>query len=525
MAVLDRFRSPEKIIARETAEIRRQLNAETANVDLIRESLAKLESSMNEDGWRELATRVRQELTRNGLDNMSELSRAMYIANPLIQRAVNVRAYYTWAQGITVKAADDNVQKTVIDPLHEDPLNRAQMFGHQAQLLTDVDQTVDGNTFTALFTNMRGDVAVRTIPLQQIRQIICSEEDYAQVMFYRRAWTTEQLNEQTGTVEYRETVAYYPDINFQPLQRPPKINGIPVRWDSPIIHLRTGGLKHMSFGVPETYAALDWARAYKKFLEDWHSIVASLARFAWDKTTKGSKIQRAKDKLQRLVGEEAVEEAADERQAAGAVHIGSESDTLKPIQKSGATTSAEDAKPSRMMVASAMDLPDTILSGDPQQGNLATAKTLDRPTELAIVSRQEMWKDYRKSIYDYAIRARMTRGFGALRISADVDTTVDVSFPEILEHDVGETVKAIVSAATLDGKTTAHTVPNEALSRKLMEELGYENVDELIKDLEQEIADAEKQDAEKQAQQAELMKAKAGVEQLQQMAESMGLLA
>jgi hypothetical protein len=34
------------------------------------------------------------------------------------------------------------------------------------------------------------------------------------------------------------------------------------------------------------YAALDWARAYKEFLEDWASIAKALSRFAWKSRTR-----------------------------------------------------------------------------------------------------------------------------------------------------------------------------------------------------------------------------------------------
>src|SRR6185503_16182739 len=127
-------------------------------------------------------------------------------------------------------------------------------------------------------------------------------------------------------------------------------------------------------------------------------------------------------------------------------------------------TSAEDAKPSRLMVGAAMDLPDTILSGDPQQGNLATAKTLDRPTELAMRSRQSAASDWHARIFRYTVDAKVRRGKlpgrieaygGETEVEPGVDATVNVVFPPILEHDTQQTVAAIVSAATLDGKSEA----------------------------------------------------------------------
>ena len=45
----------------------------------------------------------------------------------------------------------------------------------------------------------------------------------------------------------------------------------------------------------------------------------------------------------------------------------------------------------------------TILSGDLDQGNLATAKTLDRPTELAMMDRQQLWADIFQRLINYQI--------------------------------------------------------------------------------------------------------------------------
>jgi hypothetical protein len=163
------------------------------------------------------------------------------------------------------------------------------------------------------------------------------------------------------------------------------------------------------------------------------------------------------------------------------VHISQEGEELTPIPKSGATTSAEDGRPSRLMVAAAMDLPDTILSGDADQGNLATAKTLDRPTELAIRSRQSLWADYDRDIFGYAIAVRQRRGE-----FRNADPNITVSFPQVIEHDTESMVKAIVAAATLSGNIDAGTIPAEQLSRMLLQALGVEDVDSVLDDLDDE---------------------------------------
>lgn len=458
-------------------ELRSELNQERWQNDLLTEDLRRLELAAEDEGWRKLTTRLDREFTRTGLDDLMRLSRAMYLSHPLIQRAVNVRTYYTWGQGVTFSAADERVQHEVIDPMIADNGNRCELYGHQARLLTDVDQHVDGNTFHALFANTDGDVSVRSIPAEEVRDIISSPDDRQQIWFYRRAWTEQTFDQQTGRTAARSREALYPDWRYRPSAEPASIGGTEVRWDAPVIHLRTGGLKQMRFGVPETYAALDWARAYRRFLEDWHTIVASLARFSWQLTTKGRKIEAAKDKLHSTIPTSGYED--NPPPVAGSMFIGTEADQLTPIPKTGATTGTEDARPSRLMVASAMDLPDTILSGDPDMGNLATAKTLDRPTELAMRSRQVLWADFHRDVFSYAIQAKQRKG----RLPSGIDPTVEVTFPSILEDDMGTVVSAIVSAATLEGRADAGTIPREKLSELLLRAIGVEDVQAALADL------------------------------------------
>src|SRR5207253_1332532 len=49
---------------------------------------------------------------------------------------------------------------------------------------------------------------------------------------------------------------------------------------------RSGSLPRWLFGCPDIYAALDCAKRYKKYLEDWCTINTALARFVWDAKTK-----------------------------------------------------------------------------------------------------------------------------------------------------------------------------------------------------------------------------------------------
>jgi hypothetical protein len=54
------------------------------------------------------------------------------------------------------------------------------------------------------------------------------------------------------------------------------------------------------------------------------------------------------------------------------------------------------------MVAAATGMPEFFF-GDANVGNHATAKTLDRPTELKFLDRQTLWADIHQDILQYVI--------------------------------------------------------------------------------------------------------------------------
>lgn len=482
-------------------QAKNRLLAADLTADALIENLQRLEWAMEDEGWRRLGWDTEREFTRQGLYDIVKVSRALYLSHPLVQRSVDVKTYYTWGQGVTFQAADDKIQEQVVKPMTEDDANRKELYGHQSQLLTDVDQMVDGSLFFALFTNFNGDVSPRSIPFEQITEIMTKEGDQAITTFYRRVWSEDIFDVVTGEHRTLQKEEFYPDWCYQPDRKPDSIAGIKVNWHAPIIFQKTGGLKHMKFGVPETFSGMPWARAYKEFIEDWHTLVKSLSRFAWQGKTKPKKIKSMKAKLEEEAkGAPEDSEEGEEtplgrrRKRIGDVLLGKEGDDLSAINKTGATIDVDGARPSRLMVAAGAGLPDTILSGDVDIGNFATSKTLDRPTELMMVGRQTMWTDFHKNIFRYSVDAKVRAlvlpgksvrdpRTGMNIIVPAIDASVDVSFPPILEHDTESNINSIIAAATLQGKPSADTMPRELISKLLLEALGVDDVEKVIEEL------------------------------------------
>lgn len=473
------------------------------SLELMQERLAELELAIEDEGWQRLTGDGERELSRDGLRRIARMSRLSFLKNPLINRAVTLQAMYVWGQGVNIEARHPDVD-AVVQSFLDDPKNQAELTSHQARVLKEIDLQVDGNVFFVLFPDPAdGKVRVRSIPPDEVVDIITNPDDAKDVWYYKRTWNLRSFDPTAGVTALQSQTAYYPDWRYSPTaSKPQTIGQSPVQWETPVYHVKVGGMSDMRFGVPETYAALDWARAYKSFLEDWATITRALSRFAWNLTAKGGArgVAAAKTKLGTTLatGGSAQSTETNPPPVTGSTFISAEGVKLDPVRTSGATTSAEDGRRMLLMVAAATGLPESFF-GDVSVGTLATAKSLDRPTELKFRDRQTLWADVLNDIFQFVIDWAARSPGGALNTGDQVDPAalhvqlqddpqtgepidryVAIDFPAILEHDVDATVGAIVNAATLAGHPSANTIDPKLLTKLLLTALGQDDIDELL---------------------------------------------
>lgn len=469
----------------------------------LQERLAALELALETDGWRLLSMQAEQEFSREGLAVITELSRVMYLKNPLVQRSVDVKRLYVWGQGWSVKAADENIQE-VLTAFMDDAKNQVELTSHAARMQKELERQTDGNLFLVFFTNANtGRVRVRSITFDEIDSVICNPEDAKDPWFYRRSWTEQRTDIESGGTETQKRRAYYPDWRYTPTNKPTYIGRIPVMWDKPIYHIKTGGFSNWRFGVSAVYASIDWAKAYKEFLEDWASIVRAYRRFAFQLSTPGGKsaIAAAKAKLGTTYGNAGTGAETNPAPTVGSTFVSSPDVNITPVRTSGATVAAEDGRRLLLMVAAATGLPETFF-GDVSVGTLATAESLDRPTELMMIDLRTLWADIYQDIFHYVLLRAVKaprgplRGLGTIaterdgdelveRIewAADVDDHIDIDWPPIRTEGIDARVTAIIKAATLDGKQPAGTLDLVTVTRLLLVALGEDDVDEIIERL------------------------------------------
>lgn len=470
---------------------------EHSNNELLQERITELELALDDVGYERIGdSNFDKQFTKASIDKIAAMARVYWLKNPLIKRAVATQANYVFGQGMDVVAADEDVQ-TVVDAFMEDSKNRAELTGEQAMLTKETELQVTSNLFFTFFTDpLNGATRVRTIPLSEITRIIYNPDDSKEPWYYYRQW---QQPKEAGSQKYEMHQAMYPDINYMPKGGLPKhFNGIEVMALNPVYHVKTNCLSDMEYGVSEIYAAIDWAKAYKDFLEDWYTIVKSLSKFAWKATSKSGAtgMAQAKQVLEGAINGGSNPMNSDLPGQAAQVWMSSDNFDLAPMPKSGATVAVDDGRRALLMVCAATGIYEHYF-GDPSTGNLATAKAMEQPMLLMFQERQELWTDVFNTILGYVINQSALKPGGKLRgvmsfndygesyvDMGDTDRSVDVKFPPILQEDVNERIDAIVKSVTLSGQTPANTIDLKTATTQMLTALGEDTdiVDKLFPD-------------------------------------------
>lgn len=125
--------------------------------------------------------------------------------------------------------------------------------------------------------------------------------------------------------------------------------------------------------------------------------------------------------------------------------------------------------------------------GDASTGSLATAVSLDRPTELKMTAIQRRWKHTIKRILEYQILMSRTSIGGRLKEAAKGNPApkaakIEVVFPNVIEHLIQPMIQAITEIATCGGRNgiSAGIVDRRTIAKLLLTEMGVEHVDKLL---------------------------------------------
>lgn len=483
-------------------ELAAELAAEREMRSLLEESLADQETAarlaLDQQGWATLgSTDDSGEFTPDARRAIVGLCRSAAIGHPLIKRGLAIRVAYVWGQGVQVDAkvaGDDTAAADVVELLSRfDQAAETTLTGSQAREELELALGTDGNIWLALFTDTAtGVVRPRSTPMGEIRDIITNPEDRDEPWYYLREYVavvteTGYRGDSARTRRERRRV-YHPALGYYPPMRPTVIDGIPIRWDAPMLHIAVNRLDGWRYGVPDAYAAIHWARGYTGFLTDWALLTKSLAKLSWKATGDSrSKAAAMAAKLRDSQTDPASGlQVPPLNSAVGQVATLGPGQDITAIPKTGASIDSESGRPIAAMAAAGLGLPVTMLLADPGvTGARAVAETLDRPTILEMGMRRLLWQTALERVYRHVVESAVEATAGPLTGRVDVDAwgrrrvvlaggepvTLEWTWPPLSDLDPATLVGAVVQADST-GKLGPLTV-----ARQLLQTLGVRDVD------------------------------------------------
>lgn len=455
----------------------------------LKERLWDLELAFEDMGWQREVAQSSLEFSRWGVQQIILICRLFRIKNPLVQRGILISSYYVFGRGFEISSPDETTNE-VLNRFFENPANRSEL-GMAA--LTEKEQALytDGNIFWALFTDQAsGDVLTRSIDATEIIQIVSDPDDSSKPRFYQRNWVEQTFNVSNGSTEARSRTLWYLDADYEPIGKIERIGAAEIAKSAGgeyirIIHQKSGGLMKWQYGCPRAYAAIDWARAYKQRLEDYASITRALARFAWDVKTKGGApaIAALKGSFATTLVNDGSMQEQNPPPVTGSSFISGPNETITPVKTAGVAPNPEEGRRLAHMVYMVFGLGEHFFA-DIASGNLATAKTLDRPTELKFVHDQLVWKETFRRLALFVLDRSAKAPSGKMREAkkeTQAEPIVNVEFPAIIEGDIPEQVDAVVKAMTLgtsDG--VCHGIDERQGVGQLLRLVGVPDFDDVL---------------------------------------------
>lgn len=469
-----------------------------------------IELALQNVEWRRQVNLSWLEFSRWGIQQIILISRLYYLKNPICRRLVDVCAAYVFARGVEVTTNDDASNDTLKEFFERNKI----VMGQNALVAQERSKDTDGNLFWVFFADKanKGLTSIRTIDATEIADIVCDPDDTDTPWFYRRTWDQRTFDTTEALTAVKTQTAWYPALGYDPPDKIPTINRIPVFWDRPILHRQTGAVAKWHFGCPRIYPMLDWAREARRFLEACASVRQSLSQFALTLTTKGGQqaLEGVKAQMSTTVGPTSQIWDQNPPAGRGSTFASGPGTKLEAFKTAGAGFSPEDVRQYKLMCCMVKGVPETFLA-DVSTGNLATATSLDRPTETAFLELQESWREDLATIATYVLQVSKGAPSGALRETRrdfpireakritrkdgrrvyeamqpseeSGDIEIQVNFPNIREGDVPALVSSTVESMTLGNKMGEVVgIDTKAGVRLLYDYLGVEDGDALVEE-------------------------------------------
>ena len=482
-------------------------------------AVGDIELALQNVEWKRETNLSLLEFSRWGIQQIILISRLYYVKNPLIRRGCDVCSSYVFGRGVEV-SSDHQASDDILKQFFEE---NKSVLGQIALAELEKRKWYDGNLFFAFFTDSQstGGVKIRTIDATEVMEIVTDPDDSDTPWFYRRKWS-QKVTDKSGLTSMKSQEAYYPALGIVRAGKLPdvliamgvqgnKLGNVEIMIDNPVHHRKCGGVAKWQFGCPPIYPALDWAKTSRRLLEAAFTIWQSLAQISMTLTTKGGQqaLAGAKSQLATTVGPTASLWDTNPPAVNASIFASGPGTTLEAFKTTGAGLNPENVRRYIHWVAMTFGIPETFFA-DASVGSLATATSLDRPTELKFLEAQEAWREDLTVIAQFVLECSKSAPKGTLREALGSDAVrfqviecerriksdgswvyeakhtdkkikVRVSFPAIREGDMPVIIGAIVQAMSLGNRGGQIVGIDEKEGVKLLfEQLGVDNFQDIV---------------------------------------------
>lgn len=503
-------------IEREREELQEQLNLALAEIDeaadqastseeysrLVESALDQINQRLDYLTWQPIVDQ-RSDLAELPMEERRKLiriARQFWIKDPLMHQAVALTTNYTFGEGLRYSSNLDDVQAE-LDNFWADEDNQLELTSYQAQEQKSNELQVDGEIFFVLFVDEDLRVKVRTLPPEEITEVICSPDDHRRPLYYERKFSESTYDMQshrwrpsntTKTVYYRDWRNYEPGAwGFD--------RGIRSE-EGVVYHVAVNRISWQKRGYTEMYPALDWAKAHRQLLQDWVTIVKAYSTLAWKAKIKGDDprdLERIRQRIKAMMPTFTQNPGESWTPAGtGGVQVENDEVSLSPVKTSGMATSPSDSREIRLMAGAGMGIMEHYF-GDAGNANLATATAMELPMLKKFAARQRLWESVYSSILTYVVQQGVVAGrVSSVEVTEHADGRGRVVSRRVV-HPAGQGVLAVKAPPILRADlkavaesmrllTEAGLVPTREAARFAMNAMDLPNTEALLLEMDEE---------------------------------------
>lgn len=367
--------------------LREQVSDEAFQRELLEEKLSGLDLQLDHLGWNDVYGYSDDGPDLSDVKAISKQVRNATARNVWVKNGWKLRYNYVFSGGIhydNIPGLDQEGRGA--RPVHvraiNDPVNRQNFFGRGAWERCEGSLYADG---LALYIgeDVGRDKKISEFPLSQVTGTYTNPDDPSEVWAYRRTWVRRQNNGEG--VERKEwifrnifwskntTKSITVDGQTETVSQTKRVFGGVVN-----------DLPGWSWGVPDAFSGLSWARQYRDALLNGKAMSDAMATIAYQITSPSKK--GAQQSGVRMSGA---------RSGGGGTATMVEGQQMQAMTTAGRSYDYDASRPLLAAMAAGIGVSVVALSGDPGAAgsSYGSAATLDLPTQLMAEARRSFHVD------------------------------------------------------------------------------------------------------------------------------------